>query len=140
MNDMDKILLILTGGTICSAVNVDGKRTVDSENAKYKIIDNFRKSGSLFSKIDFEARMPIDTLSENMTIEKWSILLNELKNIKSDDYKGIIILHGTDTLAYTACMLSLVMGKKGLPVCLVSSHSPVDLEGTNANVNFRSSG
>lgn len=137
MNDMDKILLILTGGTICSAVNIDGKRAVDSENAKYKIISAFRESDSHFNGTEFETRMPIDTLSENMTIEKWNILLNELRDIKSDDYKGIIILHGTDTLAYTAVLLSLVMGKKGLPVCLVSSHSPVDCENTNANINFR---
>ncbi len=134
---MKKILLILTGGTICSAVNEDGKRAVDSENAKYKIISAFRESDSPFNGTVFETRMPIDTLSENMTIEKWNILLNELRDINSDDYKGIIILHGTDTLAYTACLLSLVMGKKGLPVCLVSSHSPIEFEGTNANVNFR---
>ena len=134
---MDKILLILTGGTICSAVNADGKRAVDSENAKYKIIDNFRKSGSPFSDVPFDTEMPIDTLSENMTIEKWNILLNELRGVDADEYKGIIILHGTDTLAYTACLLSLVMSEKHLPVCLVSSHSPVDDEGTNANINFR---
>lgn len=134
---MDKILLILTGGTICSTANDEGKRAVDSENAKYKIISEFRDSDSPFNNVDFETRMPIETLSENMTLEKWNILLDELRNVKSDDYKGIIILHGTDTLAYTACLLSLVMSEKGLPVCLVSSHSPVDLMGTNANINFR---
>lgn len=134
---MNKILLILTGGTICSAVNEDGKRAVDTENAKYKIIDNFRKSGSIFSKIDFETRMPIDTLSENMTVEKWNLLLDELRNVQSESYKGIIILHGTDTLAYTASLLALTMSEKDLPVCLVSSHSPIDLMGTNANTNFR---
>ena len=134
---MDKILLILTGGTICSAVNADGKRAVDSENAKYKIIDNFRKSGSPFSDVPFDTRMPVDTLSENMTVDKWNILLDELRRVNSKDYKGIVILHGTDTLAYTASLLSLVMSEKGLPVCLVSSHSPVDCDGTNANVNFR---
>lgn len=134
---MDKILLILTGGTICSAINAEGKRAVDTENAKYKIISEFRDSDSPFNNVDFETRMPIDTLSENMTIEKWNILLDELRNVKSDDYKGIIILHGTDTLAYTACLLSLVMSEKGLPVCLVSSHSPIDSVETNANINFR---
>ncbi len=134
---MEKILLILTGGTICSAVNEDGKRAVDTENVKYRIIDNFRKSGSPFSGVEFDIRMPIDTLSENMTVDKWNILLDELRMAESENYKGIIILHGTDTLAYTACLLSLVMGKKGLPVCLVSSHSPVECEGTNANINFR---
>lgn len=134
---MDKILLILTGGTICSTANDEGKRAVDTENAKYKIISEFRDSDSPFNNVDFETRMPIETLSENMTIEKWNILLDELRNVKSDDYNGIIILHGTDTLAYTACLLSLVMSEKGLPVCLVSSHSPIDSAETNANINFR---
>ena len=63
---MDKILLILTGGTICSAANDEGKREVDTENAKYKIISEFRDSDSPFNNVDFETRMPIETLSENM--------------------------------------------------------------------------
>lgn len=134
---MNKILLILTGGTICSYENFDGKRTTDAESAKYKIISEFRKSGSVFGDVEFDTVMPIDTLSENMTSQKWNILLDELRKVESDKYNGIIILHGTDTLAYTASLLSLVMSEKHLPVCLISSHSPVDCEGTNANVNFR---
>lgn len=134
---MDRILLILTGGTICSYENTDGKRTTDAESAKYKIISEFRKSDSPFSGVEFDTVMPLDTLSENMTFQKWDILLDELRKVESDKYNGIIILHGTDTLAYTASLLSLVMSEKNLPVCLVSSHSPVDCEGTNANVNFR---
>jgi L-asparaginase len=81
--------------------------------------------------------MPLDTLSENMTVNKWNILLDELRKVESNKYNRVIILHGTDTLAYTASLLSLVMSEKNLTVCLVSSHSPVDCEGTNANINFR---
>lgn len=134
---MNKILLILTGGTICSYENAEGKRATDAECAKYKIISEFRKSGSPFCDIAFDTIMPLDTLSENMTLQKWNILLDKLRKVESEKYKGIIILHGTDTLAYTASLLSLVMSEKNLPVCLVSSHSPIDCEGTNANINFR---
>lgn len=134
---MKKILLMLTGGTICSYENTDGKRATDAESAKYKIISEFRKSDSPFNNVEFDTAMPLDTLSENMTVNKWNILLDELRKVERDKYNGIIILHGTDTLAYTACLLSLVMSEKNLPVCLVSSHSPVDCEGTNANINFR---
>ena len=134
---MNKILLILTGGTICSYENADGKRTTDAESAKYKIISEFRKSDSPFNNVEFDTVMPLDTLSENMTLQKWNILLNELRKVESEKYKGIIILHGTDTLAYSASLLSLVMSEKNLPVCLISSHSPVDCEGTNSNINFR---
>lgn len=134
---MNKILLILTGGTICSYENADVKRATDAESAKYKIISEFRKSGSPFNGVEFDTVMPLDTLSENMTFQKWNVLLDELRKVKSEYYSGIIILHGTDTLAYTASLLSLVMSEKNLPVCLVSSHSPIDCEGTNANINFR---
>lgn len=134
---MNKILLILTGGTICSYENADGKRTTDAESAKYKIISEFKKSDSPFNNVEFDTVMPLDTLSENMTVQKWNILLDELRKVERDKYNGIIILHGTDTLAYTASLLSLVMSEKNLPVCLISSHSPVDCEGTNANINFR---
>ncbi|MBO5421119.1 MAG: asparaginase [Clostridia bacterium] len=134
---MNKILLMLTGGTICSAENEDGKRETDAQSAKLKIISEFRKCNSPFNGVVFDTVMPLDTLSENMTLQKWNVLLDELRKVYSEDYSGIIILHGTDTLAYTASLLSLVMSEKNLPVCLVSSHSPIDCDGTNANVNFR---
>lgn len=134
---MKKILLILTGGTICSSENSDGRRESDAKSAELKIINNFRQSNSPFNSVQFETRMPLDILSENMTIDRWNILLDELRATESEKYNGIIILHGTDTLAYTASLLSLVMSEKNLPVCLVSSHSPIDCEGTNANINFR---
>ncbi len=134
---MKKLLLILTGGTICSYENTDGKRDVNIKNAKYRIIENFRKSDSPFCDIAFDTTMPLDTLSENMTLPKWNTLLDELRKVESEKYKGIIILHGTDTLAFTASLLSLLMSSKNLPVCLVSSHSPIDADGTNANINFR---
>ena len=134
---MKKIFLILTGGTICSSENSDGRRESDAKSAELKIINNFRQSNSPFNSVQFETRMPLDILSENMTIDRWDILLDELRATESEKYNGIIILHGTDTLAYTASLLSLVMSEKNLPVCLVSSHSPIDCEGTNANINFR---
>lgn len=134
---MKDILLILTGGTICSVENDDGKRQTDAESAQYKIISHFKNSNSPFNNVNFHPVMPFDTLSENMTFDKWNLLLDELRRVESDRYEGIIILHGTDTLAYTACLLSLVMSEKKLPVCLVSSHSPIDSMGTNANINFR---
>jgi L-asparaginase len=134
---MKDILLILTGGTICSVENEDGKRQTNAESAKYKITSRFEKSDSPFRCVKFDTKMPIDTLSENMTFDKLNLLLDELRKVESDKYEGIIILHGTDTLAYTASLLSLVMSEKNLPVCLVSSHSPIDSMGTNAKINFR---
>ena len=40
----EKILIILTGGTICSCENAEGKRSSDTETARYKIVANFKGS------------------------------------------------------------------------------------------------
>ena len=134
----EKILLILTGGTICSSENSEGKRSAHADEAKYKIVSSFRESGSPFSDVDFDYRTPLNILSENMTVSSWNILLNDLRSIESiNGYKGIILLHGTDTLAYTSSLLSFMLTHLEIPVILVSSQLPLDCEGTNAKANFR---
>ena len=134
---MNKILVILTGGTICSQENENGERTADAQNAKYRIISNFTQSTSPYKDADFDFLMPLNILSENMTISTWNTLLDTFRDNDFDDYKGIIILHGTDTLAYTSSLLSLVLTHLNIPVILVSSQLPVSYEEANGNANFR---
>ncbi|MBR2937733.1 MAG: asparaginase [Oscillospiraceae bacterium] len=135
-NNKPKILVILTGGTICSSTNDEGQRYSNAENVK--IIGHYQKSNSPFSgKVDFDKEIPLDTLSENMTVARWNTLLEALKAVNYTNYKGIIILHGTDTLAYTASLLAITLAGMPIPVCLVSSQLPLDKEGTNGHANFR---
>lgn len=135
-NNKPKILVILTGGTICSSTDENGQRYSDAENVK--IIGHYQNSDSPFSgQVDFDKAIPLDTLSENMTTDKWNALLEALKAARYSDYKGIIILHGTDTLAYTASLLAITLAGIPVPVCLVSSQLPLDKDGTNGHANFR---
>ncbi len=134
---MKKILVILTGGTICSHENADGERTADVKEAKYKIISNFRNSDSLYKDTDFDFLMSLNILSENMTVTTWNTLLGTFRENNFESYKGIIILHGTDTLAYTSSLLSLMLTHLDIPVILVSSQLPVDYKDANGNANFR---
>ncbi len=135
-NNKPKILVILTGGTICSSTDEKGQRYSNAENVK--IVGHYQKGDSPFSgKVDFDKEIPLDALSENMTVDKWNTLLEALKTVKYGDYKGIIILHGTDTLAYTASLLAITLAGIPIPVCLVSSQLPLDKDGTNGHANFR---
>lgn len=134
---MKKILVILTGGTICSFENSNGERSADVNAAKYKIISNFRESSSPHKDVEFDFLFPLDILSENMTIKTWNTLLDVFRENNFKDYKGIIILHGTDTLAYTSSLLSIMLTHLEIPVILVSSQLPVDEDGANGNANFR---
>ncbi len=133
-----KILLVLTGGTICSFKGEGDKLNSRTDEAKRLIIEKFRSSGSVFCDAVFEEAQVLDVLSENMTLSKWDVLLSFFKGIKNpESYRGVIILHGTDTLAYTASLLSLTLGGLGLPVCLVSSQLALWEDNANGNENFR---
>lgn len=139
-NDVkDKILVILTGGTICSVENEVGKRFSDAKNVR--IIEHFKSGESPYRDlVDFVPSMPLDILSENMTIAAWNKLLDEFRTgVDWNHYKGIIVLHGTDTLAFTSAMLSIALAGVRIPVCMVSSQLPLKDEKTNGHVNFRAS-
>ena len=76
----EKILVILTGGTICSAVNAQGKRFSDAKHIR--IIDAFHKGGSPWrEKVQFSVQMPLDILSENMTVRSWNRCLTPSSRI-----------------------------------------------------------
>ena len=134
------ILLVLTGGTICSFPNERNERAADVKRAEALIVENFMKSDSPFSGEDcvtFHTESPLNVLSENMSIESWNVLIDALKKYDYSAYDGVIILHGTDTLAYTSSLLSILFAGTKIPVFMVSSALPLTEEKTNGNANFR---
>lgn len=133
----DKILLVLTGGTICSFADSTGEKSPDTKKADYLIKEIFKMSGSEFSDTEFDDKIPMSILSENMSPERWNDLIEKLREYDMESYRGVIILHGTDTLAYTSAMLSLVLAGLSVPVFMVSSGLPLNEEGANGNDNFR---
>lgn len=137
---MKKILLILTGGTICSKGNEQGNhRKIHMDEAKTRLLQNFRASDSKFCDCAFEVVTVLDILSENMTIERWNELLDFFKGLSFVDYEGILIAHGTDTLSYMASLTALLLSGSGLPVFLVSSDHPLDDVRANGNDHFKRS-
>ncbi len=128
----------MTGGTICSFENERGERAADTERAEALIVNNFKNGNSVYrNSVDFDVRSPLNILSENMTVASWNTLVTQMKGYKYDEYDGVIILHGTDTLAYTSALLSLLMSGVSIPVFLVSSQLPIYMEEANGNDNFK---
>jgi L-asparaginase len=120
---LNKILVLFTGGTIGSrktgrSINVD-------QAASYELIKLYEESPH---KIDvpFEARQPLNVLSENMVPEEWLILINVLNTIDFTQYQGVILTHGTDTLPFTAAALSFVFKHIPIPLVLIASNFPLD--------------
>ena len=134
-----KILIILTGGTICSAKNESGLNALSTEAASLSLVSMFREREVAESDVEFESISPINTLSENMTIDKWNQLIGALKKIDYSQYAGIMILHGTDTLHLTAALMGVLLGDIGCPVMMVSAHRILDDPESNGVDNFTKS-
>ena len=136
------ILTIFTGGTIGCAPP-DDRGVMRPATAmggaapeeKYYLLKLYRHAHPN-SVVTFETAEPLSTLSEDMTPAKWSVLLNALKTVDFKRYDGIIITHGTDTLAYTAALLGLALAGISTPVVLVSAARNLYHPESNGLQNF----
>ena len=127
-----KILLIYTGGTI--------GMMKDFENGALKAFD-FSK---LISKIpelkqldcDIETisfEKPLD--SSNMTSIHWISIANSIQN-NYDSFDGFVVLHGSDTMSYTASALSFMLENLSKPVIITGSQLPIGDLRTDAKENL----
>lgn len=141
---MKNILIIHTGGTIGSFATKNARK-MNKETEKITkrvLIENFEKSNSAFRNfgkmLEFaDFSWENTTLSESMTFAKLSALLNYIKDVNLSMYDGIIVLHGTDTLAYTTSLLSFFCADFKIPVFIVSGNRPPQDILSNANDNFK---
>ncbi len=135
---MKNILLILVGGTICTATNEFGTLSVN-EKAGVMLKENYLHSDSAFAdsvEIDLTKNMFI--LSENMTVNKWnSIIAMYRKKVVNSNYDGVIFAHGTDSLAYSSSLFSMALSDTEIPVFFVSSNAKLSSPRANGNANFR---
>lgn len=127
-----KLLLIYTGGTI--GMIKDYKSGALKPFNFHNLINHIPEIQSLDVKIDFIAfKKPID--SSDVTIDAWINLANIIKN-NYNNYNGFIILHGTDTMSYTASMLSFMIQGLDKPIILTGSQLPIGDLRTDAKENL----
>jgi L-asparaginase len=141
-----KVLFLYNGGTIGQIPQlIDGKTVLvppkDEEGFKEvcePIIKNFEKS----LEIDFELVTTKD--STNMTPNDWERLIFRIKKAQDEEnYEGIAIVHGTDTLPYTATALSLSLHGKDpkqsglrIPVCITGAQNTIYQQGGDGKFNL----
>ena len=135
---MKNILLILVGGTICSASGDNGTLSV-TEKAGITLKENFLKSSSPYrDKVNMDLTENLFILSENMTVDKWNLIIGTYrKYTENRSYDGIIFAHGTDTLAYSSSLFGLLLAGTSVPVFFVSANKPLSSCNSNGNENFR---
>ena len=126
------VLLIYTGGTIGMVENPE-TGALEAFNFD-QLIENVPELKRFNYNIDsYQFNPPID--SSDMEPSLWSKLVKIIdKNY--DKYDGFVILHGTDTMAFTASALSFMLEDLSKPVILTGSQLPIGKLRTDGKENL----
>ncbi len=126
------VLIIYTGGTIGMIVNPEtGSFKPFDFNSISKQIPALQSFGYRLETISF--KKPIDSAA--LKPDTW-IKLAEILKENHSEFDGFVILHGTDTMAYTASALSFMLQDFYKPVILTGSQLPVEMLRTDGKENL----
>lgn len=127
-----RILIIYTGGTIGM---IENRETGSLEPFDFThLIDNvpkIKKLDYVINNIQFNP--PID--SSNMSPAHWRDIAVAIEE-NYDDYDGFVVLHGTDTMAFTASALSFMLENLHKPVIITGSQLPIGEVRTDGEENL----
>lgn len=129
---MSRVLLIYTGGTIGMGCNA---KTGALEPLRFdQLSKQMPELEQISADIDVhQFAPPID--SSDMTPRLWSHLVRIIAD-NYEHYDGFVILHGTDTMAYTASALSFMLENLTKPVILTGSQLPIGQLRTDGKENL----
>ncbi len=131
-NSKTSILIIYTGGTIGMIDDAETGSLVpfDFDHIMNQVPE-LNKFGFNITTITFEKVVD----SSDITPETW-VHLAELIDKNYDDYDGFVILHGTDTMAYSASALSFLLENLSKPIVFTGSQLPIGTIRTDGKENF----
>ena len=117
MQDKKKILLLTTGGTIASVPGIDGLEPRRSE-----VMD--RELDLLRTYYDISVKDVMCFDSSNIRPQEWQLMAHAIFESRHG-FDGIVVSHGTDTMAYSASALSFMLPDIDLPVVFTGSQLPL---------------
>lgn len=128
---MSKVYVICTGGTISMVdVNKSQGESVQFQDEVKKILP----TGQDYPEVTFKVYSPLIDSSE-MTVELWNKIALDIRD-RYHDFDGFVILHGTDTMAYTASALSFMLKNLGKPVIMTGAQTPLSENINDARENI----
>lgn len=125
---MPKLTLLATGGTIACTPTSSG---LSPTLCAADLVDAVRDA----LPCEVVARDVFRLDSSNMQPEEWSALARAV-NEALETTNGVVITHGTDTMAYTAAALSFMLAGAGKPIILTGSQLPLSHPLTDARLNL----
>ena len=126
---MKNILMLGTGGTIASEETGAGLAPALTPEELIRRVPEISRYG----RVDCRQLFSID--STNITPAHWLLIARTIRE-EYDRYDGFVILHGTDTMAYTAAALSYLIQGSPKPIVLTGAQKPIVFENTDSRVNL----
>ncbi len=125
-----KVLIMNTGGTLASVAKehglTPGLTTESMERELHIVAGEAQLTMQEFSSLD----------SANIFPEDWARLAQEISRQRAF-FDGLVVIHGTDTLAYTSSMLSFMLQNIGIPVVITGSQLSISNPVADAMENLR---
>jgi glutamyl-tRNA(Gln) amidotransferase subunit D len=119
--DLPTVALISTGGTIASTVDY---RT-GAVTAQFTAEDVLRAVPDLAGRANYRGRVVANMLSENMTTDVWQELARAVHEEIQAGADGVVVMHGTDTMQFTASALSFALDTP-VPIVFTGSQRSAD--------------
>lgn len=129
---LPRIAILHTGGTIASQVDYE----TGGVTPRFTPQDILNKFPELREIANIDSWLISNMWSEDMRFEHYKIIAEEVAKCVEKGYQGVIITHGTDTMAYSAAALSFILEDIQMPVLLVGSQRSSDRGSTDGAMNL----
>ena len=126
-----RILIIYTGGTFGMSYDKEGVLTPFSFEYILDQLPTLKNLALAITAVSFET--PID--SSNINPEHWQLISSVIYD-QYDQHEGFVVLHGTDTMAYTASALSFMLDGLNKPVIFTGAQLPISEPRSDARENL----
>ncbi|MGJ8517385.1 asparaginase [Carnimonas bestiolae] len=129
------IHILYTGGTIGMQPSADGLAPASGFGALARAAQAQRSDAPQMPEWQLKELAPLID-SANMTQPQWQRLAQECWEARRQGASGVVILHGTDTLAYTSGALAFLLATLDIPVIITGSMLPAGAPQSDAWENF----
>lgn len=128
--------LVLTGGTI--GAEEDGSILSVRSRATRAEVELLTREWPGPGEPHVTTEVPLRKLSENLVPSDWLTIASSVRKLADRQVDGVLVLHGTDTMAYTAAALSFLLSDLEIPIVVTGSLLPSGEADSDAALNVRS--
>ena len=130
--NLPRVSIVSTGGTIASRVDyrTGAVRPAISAGDLYSIVPELSDIAVIETEVLF------NLFSEDLTPSHWARIAEKVAERIREGVDGVVLTHGTDTMAYTAAALSFALQGLPVPVVLVGAQRSEDRPSSDAALNL----